>query len=184
MFELNNVAEQAAHREAQRMAHDAKQPAGEILLETPLISGDFDNAGILSNQIKKRLQSMGIEPEVVRRAAIACYEMETNIIIHTLGGKMSAWIEEGRIVLESVDEGPGIPDIEKAMSPGYSTASDKVRTMGFGAGMGLPNIKKCSDRFEITTEMGKGTKLHIEIDLKFVEKKDDTLPNPWTEKKP
>jgi CBS domain-containing protein/anti-sigma regulatory factor (Ser/Thr protein kinase) len=171
MFELNSVAEQAAVREAQHMAESiAAQPenkVGEFLLEATLKPGDFDNAGILSNQVKKKLQSMGIEPEIVRRAAIACYEAETNLIIHTLGGTMTARIANGKIIMEARDIGPGIPDIQQAMSPGFSTASDSVRALGFGAGMGLPNIKKCADKFEIQSEMGLGTHLKVEIELKM-----------------
>ncbi len=182
MFELNSVAEQAAMREAQHMAESIAtqpdSPMGEILLEANLKPGDFDNAGILSNQVKKKLQSMGIEPEIVRRAAIACYESETNLIIHTTGGTMAARIAHGKIILEATDKGPGIPDIQQAMNPGYSTASDKVRALGFGAGMGLPNIKKCADHFEIQSEMGKGTHLKVEIELKLA------LSGTETESKP
>jgi len=178
MFELNGVAEQAALREAKQMAASIDPTTnftdGEVILETSLQSGDFDSAGILSSQVKKRLQSMGTDPEIVRRAAIACYEMETNVIIHSIGGVLKAWLEKGWFVLEAQDKGPGIEDVEKALSPGFSTASDSVRALGFGAGMGLPNIKKCADDFHIDSVMGRGTQVQVKIHLKSAAENNGT----------
>jgi serine/threonine-protein kinase RsbT len=109
---------------------------------------------------------MGIKPEIIRRAAIATYEEETNIIIHSIGGKLKVFMKHGKIIIEAKDAGPGIPDIELALQPGYSTASDQIRALGFGAGMGLPNIQRCADQFHIESQVGHGTVVTVEIELK------------------
>ena len=120
--------------------------------EYPVASDDYAGAGKVSSRIKELLKQMGFEPEVLRRAAIACYEAEINLIIHSDGGKVILEIvDDGSISLEFRDVGPGIADIEKAMTPGFSTADEEARNLGFGAGMGLPNIKRVSDTFDIRT---------------------------------
>jgi len=119
--------------------------------------GDFNSAGNVSTRIKRILQQIGARPETIRRASIAIYEAEINVAIHAKCGEISLTASPVLIQIQCADEGPGIPDIELAMQPGYSTASDAVREMGFGAGMGLPNMKKCADTLDIKSEVGKGT---------------------------
>lgn len=115
-----------------------------------VVQDDFSNAGKASSAIKEHLKALGISPQVLRRIAVACYESEINLIIHAYGGTIDLDVfDNGDIQLVFKDNGPGIADIEKAMSPGFSTASEKARSMGFGAGMGLPNIKRVSDEFDI-----------------------------------
>ena len=111
---------------------------------------DYANAGMASSQIKSTLKQVGVDPKVMRRIAVAAYEAEINMIIHAWGGVVCLDVtEDGMIHLIFQDNGPGIPDLEKAMTPGWSTASKKARELGFGAGMGLPNIKRVSDEFTI-----------------------------------
>ena len=122
---------------------------------------DFANAGKASSSIKEHLKQLGVDPQVLRRIAVACYESEINLIIHADGGDIILDVfEDGTIQLIFKDEGPGIEDIEKAMTPGFSTASEKARSMGFGAGMGLPNIKRVSDEFDIQSS-SEGTTLTL-----------------------
>jgi anti-sigma regulatory factor (Ser/Thr protein kinase) len=122
---------------------------------------DFDRAGEASSNIKKILRQLGIDAAIIRRIAIATYEAEINIVIHSLGGKIELEVDPQSIKIIAEDRGPGIANIELAMQEGYSTASDKVREMGFGAGMGLPNMKKCSDKFEVESVFGKGTTIKM-----------------------
>ena len=125
--------------------------------------GDFSNAGTVSTQIKTILKQIGIPGEVIRRVAIAAYEAEMNMVMYAKRGVMTLRIEPMKVEISVEDEGPGIEDIELAMQEGYSTASPEIREMGFGAGMGLPNIKKNSDEFSIASTVGKGTQLSILI---------------------
>ncbi len=118
---------------------------------------DFSNAGEVGAKVKRILHQIGFEREVTRRAAVAAYEMELNIVIHAYEGEVKVRIFDTGVEIIAEDRGPGIPDIELAMQEGYSTAPPEVWKMGFGAGMGLPNIRKCSDIFEISSEVGKGT---------------------------
>ena len=124
---------------------------------------DFTSAGQASVQVKKNLRQLGIDPETIRRISIAMYEAEINMVIHAGGGiaEVAVYDEYIEIILD--DHGPGIPDVEKAMQEGYSTAPDNVRNLGFGAGMGLPNIKKYTDEMRIETEIGKGTDLYLTV---------------------
>ncbi len=125
---------------------------------TYLVSGeDFTRAGEASSDVKSKLKQMGVSPETVRKVAIAMYEGEINMVIHANGGTIDVLIDSKEIHMTLKDKGPGIPDIELAMQAGYSTAPDLVRSLGFGAGMGLPNMKKYSDYMEIETELGVGT---------------------------
>ncbi len=123
--------------------------------------GDFTAAGNASSQIKKMLKQLNVDPRVVKRVVIALYEAEVNIVAHAYRGVITAEILPSGVRLKLADEGPGIPDIEQAMTPGFSTASAQVREMGFGAGMGLPNISENADEFRIESEVGKGTTLYI-----------------------
>lgn len=131
--------------------------------EFEISGGDFDKAGEVSTQIKSILKSAGIDSTVIRRVAIASYEAEMNVVIHATDGKIDFILTPESVVIECSDTGPGIPDIEMAMTEGFSTASDDMRELGFGAGMGLPNIKRSSDDFEIESEVGKGTRVRITI---------------------
>ena len=121
--------------------------------------GDFDVAGEASAKIKKTLQRIGIPADVVRRIAIGTYEAEMNVIIHAGGGDVAAEVFPEKTVITVTDEGPGIPDIKQAMQEGWSTAPEHVRQMGFGAGMGLPNMVKCSDDIDIQSTVGTGTSI-------------------------
>lgn len=132
-------------------------------LEYKVEGGDFTAAGFASSQIKKILKQLNIDPSVIKRVVIALYEAEVNIVAHAYRGVIKAHIESGGITLTLEDEGPGIPDVEMAMTPGFSTATKAVREMGFGAGMGLPNISENADSFNIETIVGKGTTLTIGI---------------------
>jgi len=131
---------------------------------------DFEHAGECASGLKKTLKRLGFRPQVVRRVAIATYEAEMNMIIFAEEGEIIAEVEPDRLKIRVQDMGPGIEDIEKAMQPGYSTAPEWVRELGFGAGMGLDNIKNCSDEMSINSTAGKGTQLEIGISLDY--KKD------------
>ncbi|KAB2871637.1 MAG: anti-sigma regulatory factor [Bacteroidales bacterium] len=128
--------------------------------------GDFVRAGNASSQVKKILKQLNVDSSVIKRIVVALYEGEVNIAAHAFNGVIYVDIDTERIIIKLDDNGPGIPDINLAMQPGYSTASPIVREMGFGAGMGLPNIKDNSDDFKITSEVGKGTCLEILVNLK------------------
>ena len=135
-------------------------------LKYEVIGGDFDRAGEASGNIKKTLQRIGVPADTIRRIAIGTYEGEMNALIHAGGGVVMADITPTNTVITVEDHGPGISDIKLAMQEGWSTAPDYVREMGFGAGMGLPNMMKCSDDFNIESEVGKGTKIVMRFDYK------------------
>ncbi len=137
-----------------------------VCLEYRIEGNDYMEAGSASNNIKNTLKMLGIDSDICRRAAVILYEAEMNLVIHGGGGILKAAISEDRVDLYAIDNGPGIPDLEKAMTEGFTTASDQAREMGFGAGMGLPNIKRNSDDFNIETEIGKGTTLKSTIIFK------------------
>ena len=124
------------------------------------------HGGNASSNIKRALLRLGADAQLARRCGIAAYEAEMNLIIHTTnGGILKLEVEPHRISLITTDDGPGIPDVQKAQQAGYSTATDKVREMGFGAGMGLVNIKRCVDSMELESTTGKGTKLTMRINV-------------------
>ena len=128
------------------------------------VSGeDFTRAGEASGAVKKRLKSLGYDSDAIRRVAIAMYEAEINMVIHAEGGYCDVDIYPDRVEIILADKGPGIPDVEKAMQEGFSTAPDNVRNLGFGAGMGLPNIKKYTDKMKIDTNLGVGTTLYLTV---------------------
>jgi len=129
----------------------------KIILEYEVGKEEFSKAGIASSNIKKVLNQIGIDATIVRRVAIAAYESEINIVIHSEGGKITAEISHDKIVIVAHDKGNGIDDLEKAMTKGFSTASNEAREMGFGAGMGLPNMKRTSDQFSIESSKGSDT---------------------------
>ncbi len=125
--------------------------------------GDFTIAGVASSQVKKNLKQLGVDSSIIKRVVVALYEAEVNVVAHAYRGIIYVDIKGDGIKLKLEDEGPGIPDVTLAMTKGFSTASSAVREMGFGAGMGLPNISDNADLFSIETVVGKGTTLHIEI---------------------
>lgn len=127
--------------------------------------GEFISAGVASSKVKKTLKQLGISPIVIRKVSISMYEAEINMVIHANGGVINVEITPKIIDISLQDEGPGIENVDLAMQVGYSTASKEAREMGFGAGMGLPNMKRHSDNMEITTEVGKGTKVHLSFEI-------------------
>uniref|UniRef100_A0A7V0Z6B8 Anti-sigma regulatory factor n=1 Tax=candidate division WOR-3 bacterium TaxID=2052148 RepID=A0A7V0Z6B8_UNCW3 len=133
--------------------------------EFEIKGGDFLNGGAASCQIKNILKKIGVDANILRRVAIASYEAEMNVVMYAKKGIMRLVLTPQKIIIKVDDEGPGIPDIELAMQPGYSTATPEMREMGFGAGMGLPNIKKNADIFNINSTVNKGTYLEIMVDL-------------------
>ncbi len=126
---------------------------------------DFTSAGQASVQIKKSLRQLGISPEIIRKVSIAMYEGEINMVIHAGGGYAEVLIYEDRIEILLVDNGPGIADISLAMQEGYSTAPDTIRSLGFGAGMGLPNMKRYTDSMQIDSKQGEGTRILMKVNL-------------------
>lgn len=140
--------------------------SAELLREAFALQGrNFDKAGEVSSEIKVILRDLGIDAATVRRLVIVAFEGEMNVVMYADRGTLTLILTDEDIRLEIVDEGPGIPDIELAMQPGFSTASDELREMGFGFGMGLPNMKKNSDEFRIESEVGKGTSVYARIKL-------------------
>lgn len=136
-----------------------------IKLHYDVDGSDFTMAGEASSDAKRVLKKIGIPSETVRRVAIAMYEGEINMVIHADGGTADIEIGEHTVTIKLVDQGPGIPNIELAMQEGWSTAPEEVRNLGFGAGMGLPNMKKYTDTFEITSEVGVGTKVIMTVNF-------------------
>ena len=137
-----------------------------IIKETyPVAANDMSVAGDVSTNIKRQMKRLGVPSQIMRRVSVCTYEAEINLVIHSDGGKIDFEISEDQIRVHVCDVGPGIPDIDKAMTEGYSTASSEVRNMGFGAGMGLPNMKRNADRFEIVSEVGKGTDIVMAFEL-------------------
>ena len=126
---------------------------------------DFTRAGEASSAIKNKLKMLGVDNAAIRKVAIAMYEGEINMVIHADGGELTVTISDTEIVMVLADKGPGIPDISKAMQEGYSTAPEEVRSLGFGAGMGLPNMKKYSDVLEVDTTLGVGTTVRMVVKI-------------------
>lgn len=139
---------------------------GMIKLHYDIPADDFTIAGEASSGVRKKLSQLGISPPLVKKTAVAMYEAEINAVIHANGGEADVEIDSEKIVVRIRDRGPGIPDLELAMQEGWSTASDNIRELGFGAGMGLPNMKRYSDRLDIETEVGRGTTVTITVYLK------------------
>ena len=134
-------------------------------LEYQVYEADFVNAGAASSAIKKTLKQLNVSPQIVKRVVVALYEAEVNAIAHAYGGTIDVDIDDGKIVMVVADQGPGIPNLDLAMQEGWSTASPQVREMGYGAGMGLPNIKKNTDELKIETEVGVGTTVIMTVYL-------------------
>ena len=136
-----------------------------ITLTYTVSNEDFTRAGEASSDVKSRLKQMNVDPAVIRKVSIAMYEGEINMVIHAEGGTITVEISSDQITMTLADKGPGIADIDKAMQEGYSTAPDNVRSLGFGAGMGLPNMKKYTDDMQITTKLGVGTTVVMKVYL-------------------
>ena len=156
--------EEVRRYRASHLFEDIISDRTTLVLRYTIKARDFNHGGNASSHIKRALMRLGADAQITRRCGIAVYEAEMNLIIHTTnGGILKLEVEPHRITMSTVDEGPGIPDITQALQPGYSTATEQVREMGFGAGMGLVNIKRCVDTMEIESTVGKGTKLVMRI---------------------
>lgn len=127
---------------------------------------DFENAGETSAEVTAILKDLELDPDIILRVGVVTFEAEMNVVMYADRATLTFLLTDEEIAVDVDDQGPGIPDVELAMQPGYSTASDEMRDMGFGYGLGLPNIKNNSDAFSLTTEVGKGTRLHTSIRLK------------------
>ena len=139
--------------------------SNELLFHFDVDGEDFTSAGNASVTVKRNLRQLGVDSEVIRRVAIAMYEGEINMVIHAGGGVADVKVCEDYIEIVLEDKGPGIKDIDQAMQEGYSTAPDQIRTLGFGAGMGLPNMKRYTDCMEITSTVGVGTKVLMRVNI-------------------
>ena len=140
-----------------------KNESTGLLLEFSLEHYRFETAGEASSKVKQVVRQLGVDAQTARRISVCAYEAELNAIIHAFGGKMKVRVLPDRTELEVTDEGPGIPDVEAAMREGFSTAPDNIRELGFGAGMGLPNMKRSADEFEIKSTPGKGTWIRMMV---------------------
>ena len=136
-----------------------------IVLTYDISADDFTRAGEASSDVKRKLKQMGVSPDAIRKVAIAMYEGEINMVIHAKGGVITVEITPEKIKMILADVGPGIPDVKLAMQAGYSTAPDEIRSLGFGAGMGLPNMEKYSDSMDIDTRIGEGTTITMVVNL-------------------
>jgi serine/threonine-protein kinase RsbT len=136
-----------------------------VNLRFEIISGDFTRAGEASTNVKQTLKKLGVAPDIIRRAIICMYEAEMNMIIHSDGGTAEVAITPASIDITMADQGPGIPDLDLAMKEGYSTAPDLAREFGYGAGMGLPNMKRNADVLDIDSKAGRGTTVRIGLKL-------------------
>lgn len=132
----------------------------------PVEAGAYATAGEASTTIKRKLKQLGVDAAVLRRVSVASYEVELNLVIHSMGGTLTLQVDPERVTLISQDVGPGIPDIDKAMTEGYSTANEEARNLGFGAGMGLPNMKRNATDFDIQSQVGVGTRILMSFALK------------------
>ncbi len=159
-------AEELRRYRASHLFDDIDSDRTSLMLRYAIKKGDFTHGGAASSCIKRALLRLGADPQIARRCGIAVYEAEINLIIHTNnGGVIRAEIEPHQITLEAYDDGPGIQDTAQAMRPGYSTASEEVRELGFGAGMGLANINRCVDQMILESTFGKGTRLRMKLFL-------------------
>jgi len=156
LFEMNKEVNRIESEQSNTQAPDITA-SGRYFREFSIKKFDFENGGSASNEIRRVLKERGLTPKLIRRVAIASYELEINMVAHSDGGKLSCFIGDDRIEIVAKDTGPGIPDVDQAMEEGFSTATDWIRSLGFGAGLGLPNIRRASDSFDIRSQMGLGT---------------------------
>ena len=162
-LEVEYHEEEIRHYRASHIFDDIVADKCALLFHYYLVGQDFEQAGACSSGLKKTLRRLGVHPDIVRRTAIATYEAEINTVIYANAGEVTARVDTNQIRVEVEDQGPGIPDIAKALEPGFSTAPDWVRDLGFGAGMGLHNIKNCADEMNLTSTVGQGIRLEITI---------------------
>lgn len=138
---------------------------GQLTFRYMIDGDDFTRAGEASSSVKNKLKMLGLSTDVIRRVAIAMYEGEINMVIHADGGMITVTVSDAEITMVLADSGPGIPDVEQAMQEGYSTAREEVRSLGFGAGMGLPNMKRYTDEMRIDTVVGQGTTITMKVNI-------------------
>ncbi len=160
-FEIDYHKEEIQQYRASHIFEDIEADDTTLVFEYYVEGENFKKAGEGSSRLKRTLKHLGIHPDIVRRIAIASYEAEMNLVIYTKGGKIGVRVQPEKIQVEVTDSGPGIPDVTKALEPGYSTAADWVRELGFGAGMGLPNIQRMGDECDIESRVGEGTRLRV-----------------------
>ena len=169
-------SEEIIRYRASHLFEDIISDRTSLILRYNIRKGDFNQGGNASNYIKRALLRMGASKQVARRCGIATYEAEMNLIIHTNhGGTLRVEIEPHKITVEAYDDGPGIEDVEQAIQPGFSTATHEVREKGFGAGMGLYNIKRCADEMQLISSKGRGTNLYITMYLNKIKEKDENI---------
>lgn len=162
-LEIEVDEEEVRRYRASHIFEDIIADRTTLMFQYSVAGNDFEKAGSGATRLKKTLGRLGVDPRVLRRIAIIAYEAEMNIVIYTDGGEILAKVEPGIITIVAQDTGPGIPDVAAALTPGFSTASEQIRELGFGAGMGLPNIKECADRMNLNSTVGKGTRLEAKI---------------------
>jgi len=162
-LEIDYRDEEIRRYRASHIFEDIIADKSALIFHYHVFGQDFERAGSCSSGLKKTLKRLGVHPDIVRRIAIATYEAEMNIVIYARTGEIIVKVDPNQIRVVVEDSGPGIPDIEKALQPGYSTATEWVRELGFGAGMGLNNIQRCTDEMNITSTVGKGTRLEITV---------------------
>jgi CBS domain-containing protein/anti-sigma regulatory factor (Ser/Thr protein kinase) len=181
---LDYHAEEISRYRAKHIFEDIVSDQTSLILRYKVEAKDFKKGGTASSKIKRALDRLGGVPEVIRRVAISAYEAEMNLIIHTdHGGELIAELQPEVIRIMAIDQGPGIPDVEQAMSPGFSTAPNWIRELGFGAGMGLMNIKKCADTMTLESTVGVGTRMEIVIYL-HPESRQEQNPEKQQDGKP
>jgi len=169
-LESDYQVEEVRRYRASHLFEDIISDRTSLILRYTIKPRDFTHGGTASSHIKRALLRLGANPQIARRCGIAVYEAEMNLIIHAVhGGVIRVEIEPHLISMRAVDDGPGIEDVELAMQPGYSTASEEIRELGFGAGMGLKNIERCVDEMSLESTLGKGTRLEVEIRLQAEE---------------
>ena len=164
---VQSIAERVEDKEAinTQISTDLLKNISKKVFRFEVKGDDFENAGRAASITKKYFQNLGISKDIIRRIAIVCYEAEMNICLHSLGGSVIIEVNNNKVIVHANDKGPGIPDVKLALKPGYTTASEKIRALGFGAGMGLPNIKHCADKLEIESSLKTGTELKAIINL-------------------
>jgi len=164
---VQSIAEKVGDKEIKntQISHDLIKSIEKKPLRFEVKGDDFDSAGRVASITKKYFQKLGISKDIIRRIAIVCYEAEMNICLHSLGGSMIIEVDNNNAVIYAHDKGPGIPDVKLALKPGFTTASEKIRALGFGAGMGLPNIKRYADKLKIKSSLKTGTELKAIINL-------------------
>ena len=164
-LEMDYYKEQTHRQRRKRFFDDVLADKTALSFQYSVVGKDFERAGEHSSRLKSTLERLGLAPQIVRRVAIATYEAEMNLVIYTEGGMIRVRVEPNKILVKVEDSGPGIPDVEKALQPGYSTAPEWVRELGFGAGMGLQNIRNCASKMALKSTVGKGTRLRINISV-------------------